>query len=110
MTTLLSILDELNLLPVEMVVHELYFTFWKEERFINLNALENGNGEYIVNIEKDGSNWIIYAEEHEPRDIESMGIKSVHKTLSKAKESAIEFARFFQECTWNNERDSDPDD
>jgi hypothetical protein len=52
---------------------------------------------YTVSVEKfDNGRWYVYAEEHEPRDIEQP--QEGYATLKAAKEAAIEFCQFFEQC------------
>ena len=106
---LLEILDELGLLAEEKTVDDLDFDFIKDGCRTRLNALQNGVGEYMITIEKDGYNWFVYAEEHESEDMEASGIKATYKTLRDAKRAAIEFAVFFQSCIWEMEIAEDED-
>ena len=106
---LLTILEELGLLAQETSVDDLDFDFKKDGSYTRFNALQNGTGEYMVFIEKAGYNWIVFAEDNEPEDLAAAGIPSIHKTLRDAKRAAIEFARWFQECSWDMEREGDED-
>jgi hypothetical protein len=110
--TLLSILDELGLLATAVDTADLDFewTHTSESRR-QINAVEHSGlcDEYMVTVEKDGYKWVVYAEEHEPEDLEAMGFKATHKTLRDATKAACEFARFFQDTEWQNVRDNDPE-
>lgn len=110
--TLLEMLEEQGLLSVELTEDDLNLDFHFTERgsYTTFNALEHGIGEYIVTIERSGYNWIVFAEEHEPEDLDLLGIKSTHKTLKNAKKIAIEFAGWFQFCEWEYIRQNDPDE
>ena len=106
---LLTILKELGLLSENIELDASDFSFRKVRSYTKLNALQNGSDEYSVMIEKDGCNWVVFAEDHEPKDLEALGIKANHKTLKGAKKSAIEFAIWFQTCTWEVEIECDED-
>jgi hypothetical protein len=64
------------------------------------NAFEScRDGMYQISITKEDGKWIVYADDHEPEDIDN---NAPFSTLAEAKEFAEEFGEFFEECFKDN--------
>jgi hypothetical protein len=113
--TILEMLQEQGLLVAEIDPYTLDFTVKKDPNRSQAYVFDDlehdyddkhGYQGYQVTIEKVGSKWVFYAEEHEPDDLD---YDNYLPTLKAIKEQAFEFARFYQACKWQNMRDNDPE-
>jgi hypothetical protein len=64
-----------------------------------MNAMEYGSEHdaYIISITKDDNRWNVFAEDHEPEDMDNHP-ENGFKTLTEAKAFAEDFAEYFEHC------------
>jgi hypothetical protein len=67
--------------------------------YYEMNAIECPTDEqsYIISITKDDNRWNVFAEDHEPEDLDNH-FKNGFKTLTEAKAFAEDFAEYFEHC------------
>lgn len=97
-----------DITPTETDIDSIKYT-WKKfaSSCWETNSLIDTNDSYIVNIVKEDKIYIIFAEDHEPEELERMGFNVYHKTLKTARSTAEEFCKFFQKTIWEDQINRD---